>query len=140
MSIKTLVKSSLVCIILVLSKTNVNAQLDAAFSASSTSGCTPMVIQFIDQSTGNPTFWKWDLGNGTISYLQNPSVTYFNPGLYTVKLTIQNATGEDEIIKTNYIVVNGKPAVDFTTSATTGCFPLNVQFTDLTNPVSGTTS
>ncbi len=140
MSIKTLVKSSLVCIILVLSKINVNAQLNAAFSASSTSGCTPMVIQFIDQSTGNPTFWKWDLGNGTISYLQNPSVTYFNPGLYTVKLTIQNANGEDEIIKTNYIVVNGKPAVDFTTSATTGCYPLNVQFTDLTNPVSGTST
>lgn len=138
MSIKTLVKSSAICILLVLCKAETNAQLNAAFTASTTAGCAPMIVQFTDQSTGNPNFWKWDLGNGTISYLQNPSVTYFTPGQYTIKLMVQNASGQDEIIKTQYITVNGKPNVDFSTSATTGCYPLNIQFNDLSAPVSGT--
>ena len=56
------------------------AQLSANFSANPINGCAPLLVNFKDQSTGNPTNWKWDLGNGTISYLQNPSVTYFNPG------------------------------------------------------------
>src|SRR5829696_1615625 len=82
-------------------------QLSANFTASpSLSGCSPLVVNFKDSSAGNPTQWKWDLGNGVTSLLQNPSTTYFNPGTYAVKLVVRNASGNaDSIARTNYITV-----------------------------------
>ncbi len=112
----------------------VKAQKGANFLASPVSGCAPLVVRFTDSSSNNPTQWKWNLGNGTISYLQNPSVTYFNPGKYTIKLIASNSTGADSIIKTQYVTVYAQPVVDFTADINTGCYPLPVQFTDQSKP------
>ena len=106
------------------------SQIKAQFSSDIVSGCSPLIIKFTDKSTGSPTFWKWDLGNGTISFQQNPSATYFATGTYTVKLIVQNATSSDTIIKQKYISVQGQPVVNFQGSPQTGCYPLPVQFTD----------
>lgn len=92
-----------------------------------------MVINFTDQSSGNPTQWRWDLGNGTSSALQNPSATYLQPGLYTIKLCIQSANGlTDSVTRVNYIRIFGSPAVDFFTSDSIGCNGLTSRFTDRT--------
>ncbi|HSN61000.1 MAG TPA: PKD domain-containing protein, partial [Ferruginibacter sp.] len=99
-----------------------------------------LVVSFHDQSTGSPTQWRWDLGNSTISFLENPVVTYFNPGFYTVKLVVQNASGIDSIIKTQYITIHALPSVNFSASTLTGCFPLPVQFTNASTAGSGTIS
>ncbi|MBL0355487.1 MAG: PKD domain-containing protein [Chitinophagaceae bacterium] len=114
-----------------------DAQTVASFSATPISGCSPLIVRFTDESTGNPTQWRWDLGNGTISFLQHPSAIYFSPGKYAVKLVVQNAGGADSVIKTDYVEVFGKPIVQFSSSDTTGCYPLPVQFTDASIPVSG---
>jgi gliding motility-associated-like protein len=114
-----------------------SAQVSARFSASPVSGCAPLVVHFADQSTGNPTQWRWDLGNGVASTQQNPSTSYFNPGTYTVKLVAKNASGADSIIKTSFITVFASPVVAFSASDTTGCFPLPVQFTDASTAVGG---
>ncbi|MEO6732183.1 MAG: PKD domain-containing protein [Ferruginibacter sp.] len=106
------------------------AQMTANFSATPVNGCAPLLVNFKDLSTGTPTQWKWDLGNGTISFLQNPSVSYFNPGYYTIKLVVKNATNADSVVKTQFINVSAKPTVQFTAATTTGCFPLPVQFND----------
>ncbi|WP_018612736.1 T9SS C-terminal target domain-containing protein [Segetibacter koreensis] len=118
--------------------TIVMSQLHADFSANPLSGCPPMIINFTDSSAGDPTAWKWDFGNGTGSAVQNPVATYLNPGTYTVKLVIRNGRGIDSAIKSQYVVVNALPGVDFTASATTGCFPLKVNFTDRSLAGSGT--
>jgi len=119
----------------------INAQLTANFTATPLSGCSPLIVSFTDQSTGNPTIWQWDLGNGTSSVLPNPATTYFNPGTYTVKLVIRNAAGNaDSITKTQYITVNAKPTVAFSATPLTGCYPLPVQFTSQSVPGSGTIS
>jgi PKD repeat protein len=116
-------------------------QLSTQFSSSSQSGCSPLVVNFKDASTGTPSQWRWDLGNGVTSLLQNPSTTYFNPGTYTVKLVIKNAAGTaDSLTKTNYITVFSGPTAAFTTNKQTGCFPLNVNFTDNSTAGSGTIS
>ena len=115
----------------------VSAQLAARFSSDTTEGCAPLVVRFKDESTGSPTSWKWDLGNGTISYFQNPAATYFNPGTYTVKLVVSNGSQSDSVVKTGYITVYAAPTLNFSASDTTGCFPLFVQFTDLSLPVDG---
>ncbi|HEX6181153.1 MAG TPA: PKD domain-containing protein, partial [Chitinophagaceae bacterium] len=109
----------------------VSAQLAARFSSDTTEGCAPLVVRFTDESTGSPTSWKWDLGNGTISYFQNPAATYFNPGTYTVKLVVSNGSRSDSVVKTAYITVHQAPTLNFSSSDTTGCFPLIVQFNDL---------
>jgi gliding motility-associated-like protein len=113
------------------------AQLKADFSASPVSGCAPMVVKFSDLSTGTSANWKWDLGNGTISFLRNPSVTYFTPGKYNVKLIVRNSNEIDSLVKEQYITVNSSPLVDFSADGTAGCFPLPVKFTDLSVAGSG---
>jgi PKD repeat protein len=45
----------------------VSPKLVATFSASSTSGNAPLKVTFTDRSTGIPTSWKWDFGDGTYS-------------------------------------------------------------------------
>lgn len=128
------------CLLIALTATTFTskAQVSANFSASPESGCSPLVVRFSDLSTGSPTQWRWDLGNGTISFLQNPSGTYFSPGKYTVKLFVRNAASEDSIVKTEYIEVFAKPTINFSASSVTGCYPLEVNFTDATNPGGGT--
>jgi gliding motility-associated-like protein len=114
---------------------SVTAQVSTNFSATPASGCAPLIVRFTDESTGNPNQWRWDLGNGTISFLQNPSATYFTPGKYTIKLVAKNAGGEDSVTKTEYIEVFAKPEVQFFSSTATGCYPLPVQFYDASTSV-----
>lgn len=117
---------------------DLHAQLTAAFSVNKTEGCSPLVVQFRDESTGNPTSWRWDLGNGTVSFLQNPAATYFNPGTYPIKLVVSNGLQSDSITKTGYITVNATPAARFISTDSTGCFPLTVNFTDQSSVADGT--
>ncbi len=114
------------------------AQLTANFSATPISGCAPLLVNFTDLSTGNPTSWKWDLGNGTISFLKNPAVTYFAPGQYNVNLVVTNASGSNEIIKNQFITVYAVPVVNFGGTPLSGCFPLPVHFTDQSTAGNGT--
>lgn len=115
----------------------VRAQLRAAFSASPPSGCSPLLIQFTDQSQGHPVSWKWELGNGNRSSIANPAATYFTPGAYTVTLVVTDSAGDmDSLTKTGYILVYPAPVGAFGVSDTTGCVPLSVAFAD-SSTVSG---
>ncbi|WP_276132869.1 PKD domain-containing protein [Polluticoccus soli] len=117
------------------------AQPVASFSANVVSGCSPIVVQFTDQSTGGPSSWTWNLGNGSNSTLQNPSTTYINPGTYTITLTVSNAGGTNTKTVTNYITVFASPVVNFTADSTPSCPPKSVLFNNLTIPgASGTTT
>jgi gliding motility-associated-like protein len=132
-------RALLVLLFFIILSNRLTAQLRADFTATPLSGCAPLFVSFKDASTwdsregeiGKPNYWKWNLGNGTVSYLQNPSTTYFTPGMYTIKLVVKNASGTaDSMIKTQYIIVNSLPTPSFKASDTVGCYPLNVQFTD----------
>ncbi|HEU4901872.1 MAG TPA: PKD domain-containing protein, partial [Flavisolibacter sp.] len=110
------------------------------FTATPVAGCSPLVVKFTDNSTGNPTAWFWDFGNNATSTLKDPSTTYFLPGTYTVTLKVTNANGSNSQTLTNYITVYDKPEASFTASDSAGCFPLAVQFTDLSKASPGTTN
>ncbi|HEU4472547.1 MAG TPA: PKD domain-containing protein, partial [Flavisolibacter sp.] len=112
----------------------------ANFTTTTTSGCSPLVVNFQDLSTGNPATWFWDFGNGATSTLRNPSTTFFNPGTYTVTLTVTNSQGSNTLTRTNYITVYGKPDIGFTVNDSTACFPHRAQFTDLSIASPGTTN
>ena len=102
----------------------------ADFSAKPTEGKVPLKVAFTDTSTGSPTSWKWDFGDGSKSFLQNPINKYPKAGIYTVNLTVKNAIGRNTVTKTEYIKVVTKPVANFTSIVTSGKTPLNVAFTD----------
>ncbi|MDY6862682.1 MAG: PKD domain-containing protein [Thermodesulfobacteriota bacterium] len=108
----------------------------ADFSATPLSGYSPLDVQFTDSSTGTPTSWLWNFGDGQTDNVQNPSHTY-NEGTiagsqYTISLTITNDESESSTkTRENYITVFlGTPLVDFTATPTEGNSPLTVHFTD----------
>ena len=77
----------------------------AAFSGTPLSGTFPLNVQFTDGSSGAPTSWNWNFGDGGSSSAQNPSHTYNAAGSYTVTLTASNAQGSDAETKVGYITV-----------------------------------
>jgi gliding motility-associated-like protein len=107
------------------------------FTADQTSGCAPLTVNFRDLTTGSPKFWNWDFGNGALSNAQHPSVQYSQPGTYTVTLVVRNADGTTGITKTNYITIFPSPTASFTANITTGCVPVNIQFTDKSTSTTG---
>ena len=118
---------------------NALAQPAADFSATPVIGCAPLLVNFTDLSAGDPTSWKWDLGNGTVSTSQSPSTTYFTSGQYSVTLIATNSSGlSDTIVKDQYITVQFSPIANFIGTPVTGCLPLAVQFTDQSTGGSGT--
>jgi PKD repeat protein len=87
-------------------------------------------VCFTDASSGTPTSWSWDFGDGGSSTAQNPCHTYDTPGSYDVALTVCNSTDCDTETKLDYVQVGGVPAAAFSADVTTGCAPLTVCFTD----------
>ncbi|HET8689706.1 MAG TPA: NosD domain-containing protein, partial [Methanosarcina sp.] len=77
----------------------------AAFSASPTSGKTPLNVKFTDKSTGSPTSWKWNFGDGMSSTAKNPVHKYIKSGKYTVSLTVKNGKGSNSKTTSGYITV-----------------------------------
>ncbi len=110
------------------------------FTGAPLSGCSPLIVTFQDLSSGSPTIWNWSFGNGNTSTIQNPTATYFTPGTYTVILTTTNASGSNTLTRTNYVTVYDNPTVNFSANVTSGCFPLKVQFSDLSSPGVGNTN
>jgi parallel beta-helix repeat protein len=111
--------------------------LTAAFSASPTSGNTPLSVTFTDSSTGSPTAWNWSFGDGNSSAVKNPVNTYSTAGSYSVTLNVSNSAGNNATTKSSYIKVTANnttnatiPVVSFWGSRTSGTAPLTITFTD----------
>jgi PKD repeat protein len=79
----------------------------ADFTTSNTRSCTcpSLTINFTDLSTGDPSAWEWNFGDGSGSTEQNPSHT-FGPGTWNVSLTAINITDSSTRTKNNYVQIN----------------------------------
>lgn len=109
---------------------SVYAQVPVAdFSGSVLAGCAPLRVSFKDLSTGNPKYWDWDFGNGQLSNLQNPDITFSQPGTYAIKLVVRNGNGANGITKDAYITVYPSPVLSISADATTACIPAAINFT-----------
>lgn len=100
-----------------------------AFNSSSSN----LVAIFADATTGSPSNWLWDFGDGNTSTMQNPTHTYATPGSYTVCLTTINACGADSSCSTVSVSCPA-PSSGFNSNVNN----LMVTFADATtgNPVS----
>jgi len=78
------------------------------FSQNRTSGPAPLAVLFTEESSGVPTGWHWDFGDGVISDEKDPVHVYALPGVYSVDLAVSNIFGNASLVKTNLItVMNG---------------------------------
>ena len=87
----------------------------AAFESGITEGCAPFEVQFTNVSSGDfdNISWTFEGGNPTSSSNENPSVIYYEPGSYFVRLLVSNDLSADTLIQENLIQINDIPSVDF---------------------------
>ncbi|MEM6965640.1 MAG: PKD domain-containing protein, partial [Bacteroidota bacterium] len=87
----------------------------ASFTSDVNAGCAPLTVTFTDLSAGNPTSWNWSFPGGTpsVSTDQNPTVTYDNPGSFTVTLEAMNTFGNDIATQVSYVTIDNEPFAQF---------------------------
>ncbi len=112
----------------------------ADFTAVPVEGPVPLIVSFVDQSSGTGPFtYKWDFGDDSGQVTdKNPSHTYETPGVYTVNETVNSSAGS--ILVTKERLVNATTAIEarpvyanFSAVSTRGVAPFNVQFMDLSS-------
>ncbi len=117
--------------------------LNAAGSSTSTGVVTvqgPPMAGFTVQTAGFSvlltntsqfaTSFRWDFGDGNTSTEPHPTHTYALPGAYTITLRAENDCGTAEF-SIRVEIQGAAPIAAFKPSATQGCMPFVVQFTDL---------
>jgi PKD repeat protein len=101
----------------------------ADFSVSSTGGCAPFTAQF-DDSSSNAINLFWEFSNGSSSSALNPTLVLNNDGFYDVSLIVTAPSGCTDTLKIDSLIEVNTPVASYSTSATDGCAPLAVTFTD----------
>jgi len=113
------------------------------FSGTPTNGCSPLITNFSDLSSG-VTNWQWEFQGGTpgTSTTQNPSITYNTGGTYNVTLTAwNNSTNRgNKKVKTGYITVTGTPGTPGQPAGPTSMCVNSVNSTYTTTGTPGATS
>ncbi len=83
--------------------------IDAAgltFTADTTIGWVPLLVNFNATSKVTPVSWTWDFGDGDSAFVEDPTHLYDTPGLFDVKLEIDTSGVEDPFrLRSNYIAV-----------------------------------
>ena len=90
----------------------------AKASADPTKGLEPLTVHFSSAESsdpdGDPLSYLWTLGAGTTSTEANPTKTYTEKGVYTVRLTV-SAGGEERSAQPIVIQVGGPPELTVST-------------------------
>ena len=110
--------------------------VEASFTADVTGGCTPLSVNFTNNSTSpNPTSnpivsWNWNFGPGQTSTLQNPPTQIFQIGVWDVTLTVTTQSGCTKTFTAeDYIKVGQINSVNFTVDTTVNCIKTDFEFT-----------
>jgi PKD repeat protein len=106
----------------------------ADFQAAPVKGRGLLEVRFENLSR-NAKRHAWEFGDGAISSAAAPIHVYEVPGLYTVRLRVENDIGHDEKTRAKYIKVAhpDEPLADFRALPREGEAPLEVYFEDLSN-------
>jgi PKD repeat protein len=93
---------------------------------------TGLTVIFTDLSSPNTNSWFWQFGDGAVSTSQNPIHTYSVDGFYDVILEVTGDCGSTVFIVN--IPVFTPPTAAISGTPTTGCAPLQVQFSSAGTP------
>ncbi|MCK9613534.1 MAG: PKD domain-containing protein [Bacteroidales bacterium] len=95
--------------------------------------CQHEHVAFMSTSYTNSTItlYNWDFGDGGTGTGMVTNNTFYDQGIYSIKLKVTDQLGcQDSITKSNLITVNPLPITNFSANITHGCAPMQVQFTD----------
>lgn len=101
------------------------------FLAERENGTAPVCTRFVVQ--GEADSFKWDFGDGEVSYEKSPVHCYADPGAYTVSMTYTIEGASYTITKNRYLVYKPRETPDFTVTPLEGVAPLCVSYT-IINP------
>lgn len=116
---------------------NVNPIPVAAF-APPVSVCARNSVSFNDLSTvssGSIQSWTWSLGNSVTSTVQSPTLTYNNPGVYSIQLIVQSDAGCRDTMNQS-LTIWAEPQAAF--SNTEACDGIPIQFTNNSSIIDAT--
>jgi PKD repeat protein len=99
----------------------------AAFSQAQTAGT--LNVAFVNDSTGGPTAFNWDFGDGSQSTQANPTHAFPAPGTYTVTLTASNPGGSTSAAHA-ITLVPAAPRSAFSNAPAPRAGPHAVEFTN----------
>ncbi|MBX2910598.1 MAG: PKD domain-containing protein [Cyclobacteriaceae bacterium] len=106
--------------------------INTSFTASPTSQSLPnATVTIVNTTNPGPWTYEWDFGDGSTSI--DPGVsshTYATYGTYNIKLTVTNGVCVETAMETVTILAI-PPIVDFAYDPASGCAPLTVNFTNL---------
>lgn len=100
-----------------------------------TEGCSPVTVEFENQTQGLVAMYFWDFGDGTFSVQTHPTHTFYNTSandtIYNVSLTVVSSTFL--CTQTVSIPVTVYPYIEagFTLNPISGCHPLEVDFASI---------
>lgn len=85
------------------------------FTASPRTGTPETLFQFTDATdpgSAQIEAWRWDFGDGNLSFQRNPAHRYAAPGVYTVSLQVTTSTGATfSVTKEDFITVDVEQAL-----------------------------
>lgn len=110
-----------------------------SFVADNLAGCTPVAVNFTNNTTPALTgTCFWDFGDGVTSNNCNPNHIYTTPGCYNVTLTVTSPAGCIGTTTVNQMIcVYPYPVPEFSVSPQpTNLFQTNISFTNLSSGAS----
>jgi gliding motility-associated-like protein len=97
--------------------------------------CFEEIVNFTDETLLEPvtddviTSWLWDFDDASTSNDISPSHLYQSANIYNVQLSVETNKGcMDDVV--HPVEIYPMPNVDFSTTPTEGCAPLEIQFLD----------
>jgi PKD repeat protein len=106
----------------------------ADFRGAPLKGRGAVEVAFENLSKNGKRF-AWDFGDGKTSVEFAPTHLYTQPGLYSVRLVVENDLGKDVKVRDKYVKVAhpDEPIADFRAMPREGEAPLKVEFEDLSS-------
>ena len=93
----------------------------ASFTRTPASGIAPLMVNVTDTSTGGPTSWLTNWGDGTSTTAQNPSHTYSTAGTFTITHTAINGNGSTSATATVTVTTGAGGAGTLRVAANNKC-------------------
>jgi PKD repeat protein len=115
------------------SGTTARTGLVADFTYSARSVKIGQPVSFVDKSSGDPTAWTWEFGDGTFATGPSVSHSWEQAGVFTATLRVENATGSASASVAITVIseaAKAKPDADFRFNASRVEVGQAVVFTD----------
>ncbi|OFY92856.1 MAG: hypothetical protein A2309_13960, partial [Bacteroidetes bacterium RIFOXYB2_FULL_35_7] len=127
--------SSTGCTDTIIRQITVYPQITSAFASEPLQGCSPLAVNFTNQSEGAANY-LWNFGDGIISQAENPTHVFINESnediLYSVSLLSYSLYNCIDSSKIN-VNVSPAPVALFTTDTTESCTPFTLAIQNLSS-------